>query len=244
MNRGRIFIGTSGWSYDHWREVFYPAGLAASRRLEYYREHFTSAEINNTFYRLPEIDTLRAWRETVGAEFVFSVKASRYITHMKKLKTDDDSLSRFMECIAHLGETLGVILFQLPPHWHVNLERLEQFLGALDHRHRYAFEFRDPSWVNDDVFDVLRAHNAAFCIYELGDYRAPREVTADFVYIRLHGPDSAYRGRYARKALAGWAGAVTSWCREGLDVYLYFDNDEAGYAVENARELAAMLGKT
>lgn len=241
MSNGRFYIGTSGWSYAHWAGPFYPETVSAGQRLAHYQTQLNSTEINNSFYRLPEAETLRRWCQTVGPDFVFSIKASRYITHMKKLKVDDDSLARFMGCVRSLDEHLGVILFQLPPRWHANPERLVRFLNCLEPKYRYAFEFRDESWIGTETFEILREHNAAFCIYELAGYSSPHEVTADFVYIRLHGPAEAYRGSYDQRALSGWAGAISTWTRRGFDVYLYFDNDEAGYAAQNARSLTQML---
>jgi uncharacterized protein YecE (DUF72 family) len=236
-----LFIGTSGWSYDHWSGPFYPQDLAPAHRLDYYARHLASAEINNSFYNLPSEKTLAAWCDTVPEGFIFAAKASRYITHMKKLKDPERGVPRFLERIGLLGERLGPVLFQLPPHWRFNPERLEGFLAALDGRFRYAFELRDPSWLSDRAYELLRRYRAAYCIYELDGFLSPRETTTDFVYIRLHGPDGAYQGCYDTQTLAGWAGAISAWRAQGLRVYCYFDNDEAGYAVRNALELQGML---
>jgi uncharacterized protein YecE (DUF72 family) len=140
-----------------------------------------------------------------------------------------------------LGEHLGPILFQLPPRWRFNAERLDGFLGALSGDFRYAFELRDRSWLNDQVLELLARANAAFCIYELDGFRSPKSVTADFVYVRLHGPDGPYRGDYDTGVLSAWADTISGWRSSGLDVYCYFDNDEAGYAAKNALSLRAML---
>jgi uncharacterized protein YecE (DUF72 family) len=161
---------------------------------------------------------------------------------MKKLSDPTDNVPRFVERIEALGDRLGPILFQLPPRWHRNNERLEQFLDTLGDAHRWAFEFRDHSWIDDSILELLARHNAAFCVYELDGYRSPRPVTADFVYLRLHGPDGAYRGDYDAAALDHWADAIRGWCGNNLDVYCYFDNDEAGYAVQNALALQGRLG--
>jgi uncharacterized protein YecE (DUF72 family) len=235
-------IGTSGWSYDHWQGPFYPDGLPSAQRLAHYAKHLASAEIDNSFYKLPSAETLAHWRDTVPDGFVFAAKASRYITHMKKLNDPEDNVPRFVERMETLGDRLGPILFQLPPRWHRNGGRLGQFLDALDDRHRWVFEFRDHSWIDDKVLRLLERRNAAFCIYELDGYLSPRAVTADFVYIRLHGPDGPYQGDYDAAALDHWAGAITDWCGQGLDVYCYFDNDEAGHAVNNALALTDRLG--
>jgi uncharacterized protein YecE (DUF72 family) len=236
-----LHIGTSGWHYEHWEGPFYPKDIAKSGYLAYYVQHLQTVEINNTFYQLPDTATLRTWRETVPEDFTFAVKASRYITHMKKLKDPQEPVPNFLERIDVLGDTLGPILFQLPPNWYFNGERLEAFLETLPSGYRYTFELRDPDWINDEAYALLEAHNAAFCIYDFHGRQSPKMVTADFVYVRLHGPYEAYRGKYDTETLSGWAGAVSTWLRQGKDVYCYFDNDEAGYAVQNALELQSYL---
>lgn len=239
---GRVHIGTSGWHYPHWKGPFYPGDLPDERLLEEYARHFRTVEINSSFYRLPERETFEAWRDTVPQGFLFAVKASRFITHMKKLKDPEEALPRFLERAELLGEKLGPVLFQLPPRWRLDLDRLRAFLDALPREHRYAFEFRDANWFDPRVYEALARANAAFCVFDLDGRLSPREVTADFAYIRLHGPDGPYRGRYPDETLAGWAGAIAAWRREGKDVYCYFDNDEAGYAPQDALRLQGMLG--
>jgi uncharacterized protein YecE (DUF72 family) len=234
-------VGTSGWHYEHWEGPFYPAEIAREDYLAYYARHLPTVEVNNTFYQLPAVETLQRWRATAPEDFVFAVKASRYITHMKKLKDPEEPVTTFMGRIEALGDRLGPILFQLPPNWSFNRERLAAFLAVLPPGHRYTFELRDPDWLNDEAYALLEAHNAALCIYDFKGRQSPRRVTADFVYVRLHGPHGAYRGSYSDEALAGWAGAFSTWRRQGKDVYCYFDNDEAGYAVQNALTLQAML---
>ncbi len=241
MPHGRIHIGTSGWAYDHWKGPFYPAELAGRHMLDHYTLHFKSVELNNSFYHLPQRKTLQQWRAAVPVGFVFSAKASRYITHMKKLKDPEASIKKFFERITALEETLGPILFQLPPHWRYNRERLERFLASLSREFRYTFEFRDQSWINDESCELLTHFDAAFCIYDLDGYLSPREITTDFVYVRLHGPGGPYRGSYDEQTLSGWAGTISAWARQGLRVYCYFDNDAAGYAPQNALRLQSML---
>ncbi len=236
-----IHVGTSGWHYEHWKGPFYPEDLPEEGWLAYYRDHLHTVEVNNTFYQLPAQETLESWRGTVGEDFVFAVKASRYITHMKKLKDPEEPVETFLSRVEALGPRLGPILFQLPPNWKYNGGRLGSFLQALPDGRRYAFELRDPDWINDEACEILAKHGAAFCIYDFHGRESPRTVTADFIYIRLHGPYGPYRGAYDTSTLAGWAGAITTWEGQGKDVYCYFDNDEAGYAVENALELRAML---
>ncbi|HEY9150987.1 MAG TPA: DUF72 domain-containing protein [Gammaproteobacteria bacterium] len=238
MKPARIHIGTSGWSYAHWKGPFYPADLSDDRQmLEYYTRHFRSVEINNSFYQLPRRETLALWRQSVPDDFIFSAKASRYITHMKKLKDPEASIEKFFERIVELGERLGPVLFQLPPNWHYNHERLERFLDTLSRDFRYAFEFRNAGWINERCEELLARHDIAFCVYEFDGYRSPRKVTTDFVYVRLHGPDGPYQGEYDGPALADWADAITGWTSQGLSVYCYFDNDESGYAAQNALRL-------
>lgn len=238
---GKIHLGTSGWSYPHWKGSFYPEDLPDSKLLGYYCRQFRSVEINSSFYHLPAKHVLERWRDTTPDDFRFAAKASRYITHRKKLKDPEQSVARFFERMPILGDKLGPILFQLPPRWRYNAERLEGLLQILDPACRYAFEFRDPSWINDDCQAILERHRAAFCIYELAGYRSPLQVTADFVYLRLHGPEGAYQGSYDGRTLAAWARRIGDWRKRGLDVYCYFDNDAAGYAVLNARNLQARL---
>lgn len=186
---------------------------------------------------------MQVWYEIVPEYFIFTVKASRYITHMKKLKEPQKSLSVFFDHISVLNDKLGPILFQLPPHWNFNIERLSDFLDMLSDDYRYVFEFRDHSWHNPEVYDLLSKHNTAFCIYELEGFLSLKKITSDFVYVRLHGPDGAYQGNYDIPTLSGWAGAFSAWSSKGREVYCYFDNDEAGYAAQNALKLNEMLHK-
>ncbi len=241
--RSIMHIGTSGWHYDHWRGPFYPVDLAKVNFLRYYQERFHSVEINNSFYQLPKEKTLIAWRENAPEGFIFAVKASRYITHLKKLTEPDQSVKTLFDRIKLLGNKLGPVLFQLPPHFQFNAARLETFLQALPRDYRYALEFRDPSWLNAEACRILSHYQAAFCIYEFAGRRTPHEVTTDFVYIRLHGPGDAYQGSYDNRELTEWARAITAWVNQGKEVFCYFDNDAAGYAAQNALTLKEMLDK-
>lgn len=236
-----VFIGTSGWSYDHWKGNFYPTDLSSAEMLPFYMKYFRTAEINNTFYQLPTEHAVEGWFNTVPEDFVFSVKASRFITHMKKLKDPEATLPPFLERAKLLVPKLGPILFQLPARWHLNLERLSDFLKSLDKKYRYVFEFRAQSWFDDGVYKLLEAHQAAFCIYDLNRVLSPLQVTTDLVYIRLHGPDGPYQGSYDKRALSTWAERISSWQAEGKLVYCYFDNDQNGFAARNALELKALL---
>lgn len=239
---GAALVGTSGWSYRHWRGTFYPERIADRELLAWYAGRLGTVEINNSFYMLPGEAAVRSWRDASPSSFVFAVKASRLLTHMKKLRDPEPALANFLDRMEGLGRKLGPILFQLPPRWRVDPERLAAFLAALPPRRRFAFEFRDPTWFEPRVLELLRRRGCAFCIWELAGVRSPREVTADFVYLRLHGPDGPYAGSYDREALAGWAEAIGVWRDEGRDVYCYFDNDQAGHAANNAVSLREMVG--
>lgn len=236
-----IRVGTSGWHYAHWRGPFYPSGLDSAAWLHHYSEHLDTVEINNSFYRLPERSACAVWARETPKDFLFSVKAWRMLTHMKKLKDCGALIERFFEQTKGLGRKHGPVLFQLPPRWRCNPERLEGFLAALPARRRYAFEFRDPSWHTDDVLDLLAQRNAAFCIFELGELRTPEICTADFAYVRLHGSKGPYRGSYAHATLRRWARRIGAWAADGKDVYLYFDNDENAFAVDNALTLTRLI---
>ena len=234
-----LHIGTSGWVYPHWRGVFYPFGLPESDWLAFYAGQFASVEINRSFYRLPTRENFASWREATPEGFVFAVKASRFITHFKKLKAPEATLPPLLQAIEGLGDKLGPLLFQLPPRWRANPARLRDFLQALPEGVRAAFELRDPSWHTPEVLDLLTEFNAAFCVYDIGGFQSPRVTTADFVYLRLHGPGAPYCGRYGTAALAGWA----EWLRSQpvATTHVYFDNDQAAYAVRDALELKEML---
>ncbi len=232
-----VHIGTSGWHYPHWRGNFYPENLPASRMLEFYTRHFDTVELNNTFYRLPTPAAVARWREGTPPRFCFAAKGSRFLTHMKKLKDAGTGIERFFERADLLGKKLGPVVFQLPPRWTADAERLEEFLGALPRGHRYAFELRDPTWHNPEIYAILRRHRVAFCIFEIAGFFSGIQVTTDFTYVRLHGPGGAYQGSYSDETLDQWAERIREWRRSLRSVYLYFDNDQAGFAVKDALRL-------
>lgn len=240
MQKQKLYIGTSGWHYKHWIGTFYPGDIKESRQFSYYLKDFSSVELNNPFYRLPSKETFTNWRLSVPEGFLFSVKASRYITHMKKLKDPKESVKQFFDHVKMLREKLGPILFQLPPRWKINKERLEEFLKVLPKKYRYVFEFRNTTWYEDEIFELLKKYNCAFCIYELNGHTTPLAVTADFVYIRLHGPGAKYKGSYSKTILKKWKQKCSEWLKQNKDVFIYFDNDQEGYAAFNAKELKAM----
>jgi uncharacterized protein YecE (DUF72 family) len=242
MQKTKIWIGTSGWYYDHWDKVFYPEGTKPDERLELFAENFNTVEVNNTFYRLPRESTVEAWFSKVPNNFVFSIKASQYITHIKRLKDPEESLERFYSILKHLKGKLGPILFQLPPFFKKDTERLKTFVEHLKKGHQHVFEFRHPSWYDEETYAILRKNEVALCITDLKGHLSPEEVTSSFTYIRLHGPTiKAYQGSYGSKELHSWRDRIEHWKKQKIDVYCYFDNDEKSYAVKNAKELIGML---
>jgi len=243
-SRGALVIGTSGWHYRHWRGNFYPDGLPTTRWFAYYRSVFTSVEMNATFYRLPSVPAVQAWKSQAPPGFRYAIKGSRFITHNKKLADPLPSLQRFHDVISHLKETLAVILFQLPPSWGPNLPRLAAFLTAYRRifpTTRMCLEFRNQQWYGAATERLLRDAGIGFCIYQLNGHDSPPLVTADFAYVRLHGSGGRYSGAYDRAALRPWAERIRSWRAQGLDCFCYFDNDIGGDAPRDAtllRELA------
>jgi len=239
-----IWVGTSGWNYNHWRTVFYPRGLPSRDWLRFYAGHFRTAEINYTHYRQPSEKSWDNWRESVPAGFRFAVKAHRHLTHLRRLKDPGDSLRRVIEGAERLGPTLGPILYQLPPGFHrtaENVERLERFLEMLPSRHRHAFEFRHNSWFGAETLDLLRGHRAAFCSFDMPGMDCPLVATARFAYIRFHGTGPRYSGRYTDGMLEDWAARIRSLAARLNDVFIYFNNDIGGHAVDNAQTLASLL---
>jgi uncharacterized protein YecE (DUF72 family) len=239
---GAVRIGCSGWNYDHWREVVYPKGLAARRWLDHYATLFDTVEVNNTFYRLPSVSAVQGWVDQSPDGFVFAVKASRFLTHMKRLTDMGEPVRRFWERIDPLARSpkLGPVLWQLPESFHRDDERLAGALSQLPPG-RHCFEFRHPSWFADEVYELLRRHDAALVIGDdpRRDFQT-REVTADFTYIRFHhgGGD----GNYSHRQLAVWARRIEEW-RDSVDVFAYFNNDWGGFAVENGLWLRERLAE-
>jgi uncharacterized protein YecE (DUF72 family) len=230
----QLRVGTSGYQYDHWKGVFYPAALPKSRWFEHYAAHFDTVEINNTFYRLPEAEVFESWRKKAPKGFCYALKFSRFATHVKRLKDPKEPLSRFLQRARKLKGALGPILVQLPPRWDVRLDRIETFLDAAPHDLRWAMEFRDPRWLRREVYQLLEKHNAALCIHDMIDNH-PRLATADWVYFRFHG--AHYGGNYSARDLSRSAQEIQTHLRRDRDVFAYFNNDAQGYAVQNAIDL-------
>ncbi len=239
----RLWCGACGWNYTDWRGRFYPKELAQSKWLGCYAEHFDTVEINNSFYRLPEKHTFESWRDQTPGDFVFAVKASRYLTHIKKLKDPEEPLDRLLSHSSGLGEKRGPVLYQLPPRWHVDLDRLEHFLKLLPRDVRSAFEFRDDSWQTEEVWSLLERYSAAYCIMDHPDLPLHVRTTSDFSYVRMHYGDESEGGDYTSELIAEWARRVEELLKVG-DVYVYFNNDQTAFAVRNAQALiSAVLGE-
>ena len=232
--RGKLRIGTSGYQYNHWRGVFYPGDIPKKRWFAYYASRFDTVEINNTFYRLPQAQTFEVWREQAPEDFCYALKFSRYGSHLKRLQDPQEPIERFLDRASRLRGFLGPILVQLPPRWRPEPERLAAFLKAAPGNYRWALEFRDPRWLCDEVYAILRSAAAALCIHDLiVDH--PRPLTADWVYLRFHGV--GYGGGYTCQALTAHARQIEQYLANGLDVFVYFNNDVHGYAVQNAADL-------
>ena len=236
----RYYIGTSGWNYDHWSEVFYPASLPSTGWLKFYAQYFDTVEINFSFYRLPERATFEKWRAETPDGFTFAVKASQYLTHQKKLKDPAESLERIISRARGLGDKLGPILYQLPPRWKVNVSRLREFLALLPGDIRHVMEFRDPSWLTDEVFDLLSEHSVGYCIMSAPDLPRIMKATAPFAYVRMHNGGYETEGNYEEPQLEWWSEQVLRFLKD-VDVYVYFNNDYKGFAVRNARRLIELV---
>jgi uncharacterized protein YecE (DUF72 family) len=242
--RSGVWIGTSGWTYDGWRGPFYPDDLPKKDWLRYYATKFPTTEINGSFYRTPSLEAVRGWRAQTPKNFPFAWKASKFITHWKRLTENcENSIALMQTRLRMLGPKLGAVLFQLPPNFSKDRGRLESFLGMLPRRRRYAFEFRHKSWYDDDILDVLRHHDVALCLSDHRDAPSPWEVTARHVYVRGHGPGGHYRGSYPRRTLQRWADAIAAWKRQRREVFVYFDNDQKAAAPKDAQRLIEMLGQ-
>ncbi len=238
-------IGTSGWSYDHWQGILYPPGASSLERLDAYARRFRTVEVNNTFYRWPADEVFTTWRERTPPRFLFSIKASRGLTQFRRLRDPKPWLSRMGGGLRRLGKKRGVLLVQLPPMMGLDFDRLAGFLELVPESQRVAIEFRHPTWHVEPVFELLAEHGAAYCVTSGANLPCVLRATADFVYIRLHGPDpeKLYVGSYSDNDLRWWAARIGEWRDGGHDVFAYFNNDGYGHAVRNAETLRMMLGE-
>ena len=248
---GKLFIGTSGWVYSHWDGIFYPEDLPSKDKLKHFSKFFKTTEINYSFYHLPRPSTYQNWYNQTPADFIFAVKASRFITHIKRLSGVKEAWKQFLENALYLKEKLGPILFQFPPSFRAtseNIKRLEDFLkilrgrtsikgGSTSKNLKYAMEFRHKSWCDKKIYDLLKKYKVAWVIADSPSYPKAEVVTADFIYIRMHGSKLLFSSKYTKKELSSLSQKIKKWLKQNLDVYVYFNNDAYGYAIENAKEL-------
>ena len=244
-NLSGLFIGTSGWSYPHWKEVFYPEYIKPARYLEFYLTRFNCVELNSCFYHIPRETTVEGWMQRTPGSFKFSLKLSRFITHQKRLVDCQEPLKRFFDVFERMRERLGPVLIQIPPGLSCDIPLLADFLSLLEveYKHyRFSIEIRHRSWITDQFFELLAHHGIAFVIADSNnrfpDYEA---VTSDTVYLRLHGPESLYASEYNDSSLHRYAEKIIKWLRTDHEVWVFFNNDFNGYAVKNALMLNELV---
>jgi uncharacterized protein YecE (DUF72 family) len=237
----RIYLGTSGWQYRDWKGTFYPPKLKQTEWLEHYSERFQTVEVNNTFYRLPERKTFEQWAERTPEDFVFVVKASRYLSHIKRLQEPAEPVQRLMERAAGLGKKLGPVLVQLPPNLKKDIDSLDETLGVFGDSVKVALEFRHETWFDGETKDVLAKHGAAFCLADRGSrVITPLWRTAPWIYLRFHEGRASPRPCYGRGALESWVDRLASVAQEGDDIYVYFNNDTRGCAIRDSIQFASL----
>jgi uncharacterized protein YecE (DUF72 family) len=238
-----IRIGTSGWSYDHWTGVLYPAGLPVSKRLARYVDEFDTVELNASFYRWPRDAAFSGWRQRLPDGFTMAVKAHRGLTHFRRLKSPEEWVERFERCWKALGERAEAVLVQLHPAMERDDARLDHFLGLMPRSIPVAMELRHASWNDPAVFSLLERHGAAYVVMSGAGLPCVPRATSDLAYIRMHGPEPAslYTGSYSEDALREWADRLLAWQGEGKRVDVYFNNDLGGHAVRNARRLRELV---
>ena len=238
---GQVRIGCSGWSYPHWRGRFYPEKLPAREHFNFYAQHFDTVELNNSFYRQPPRERFVAWAQQAPPEFLFAVKGSRYVSHIKRMAVEQKSIDMVVEPAEGLSSKLGPILFQFQGNFQLDLARLEGFLQMLPAAHRFTLEFRHESWLIEPVFDRLRARNVALCIPDHPKMPQSLQITSDFTYVRFHVPQHGLG--YGNGALQPWADRIQSWRGAGLDVFVYFNNDVEAEAIKDGQTLKNLLGE-
>jgi len=236
-----IHIGTSGWSYKHWYGPFYPEDLTFGTELEFYTKQFNTVEINSTFYHLPKVTTWQGWTKRTPPNFIFSVKGSRFISHVLKLDNVRDPFSNLISSAKLLGKKLGPILFQFPDYFRADHDRLQKFCHLDRPNIRLALEFRHPSWFTSKTYNLLKDVNVALVIADSPDFPQELKYTADFVYLRLHGSQKFKESKYTQEELKTWASKINRWKNKGQDVFIYFNNDSNTHAVENAKELKELI---
>ncbi len=238
---GKVHIGTSGFSYDHWKRRFCPDDLKSRRWLEYYCKIFDTVELNSTFYHLPAEKIVKSWHDRSPKNLTYAVKASRYITHRLKLANTEESLKLFYSRVRQFKSKLGPVLFQLPPSLKMDLKKLKDFCRLLKKSYRHVIEFRHESWQTNDIVDLLREYNICACFVSMPGIQSTEAVTSNFIYIRFHGSAELYASRYTKRQLSAWARLLDEYRKLNLDIYAYFNNDYNAYAVENAITLKEML---
>jgi uncharacterized protein YecE (DUF72 family) len=241
MVLGCARVGCSGWQYRHWRGDFYPVDLPLTKWFDHYASMFDTVEVNNTFYRLPERATFASWARRAPLAFEFAVKASRFLTHMKKLKDPEQPIDRLFSRMRALGTHLGPVLYQLPPGWKRDAGRFAAFLDALPRDACHVVEFRDTSWYSPDVFRLMERRRVALCLHDMPGSTTERARVGPFVYVRFHGANAKYGGAYSLDRLRGWAEWLDAQRRDGCDVYAYFNNDAGGHAPRDALALRRLL---
>lgn len=237
----KYYVGCSGWHYEHWRGLYYPQDLPRPEWLSFYAGQFDTVELNNSFYRVPSEKAFAAWREGTPEDFVFAVKMSRFVTHVKRLKNLGSAVEDFLARASALGGKLGPVLYQLPPSMKRNDEVLQSFLSSLPARHMHTIEFRHESWIDEAVFGILRRHNVALCVFDMPGVSCPLVATADFAYVRFHGSERLYSSCYSEKELARWARGIARLGQDLKAAYIYFNNDAMAFAVDNAMSLRRLL---
>jgi uncharacterized protein YecE (DUF72 family) len=250
MKTDQLHVGTSGWSYRHWAKGrFYPRGLKQGQWLEFYSQHFDTTEVNSSFYRPPRENLIERWREITADHFRFAIKLWRQITHQKKLVNCREDLKEFFKVTEDLGSKHGPLLIQLPPSLHFDLQVLENFLKDLrktapDNIQRWTVEFRHKSWLCEEAYELLDQYNTAVCLADMPRCPITEPNETNLVYIRRHGPGGSYRERYSQEQIQVDADSIASWLQQDRQVYVYFNNDINGYAIENARELIEAVKKS
>lgn len=237
----KYFVGTSGWHYEHWRGLYYPEGLAKPKWLQFYSKQFNTVELNNSFYHLPTEKAFITWRESAPENFVYAVKVSRFITHIKKLRNIGSALDNFLSRTCLLQDKLGPLLYQLPPNMKRNDVVLESFLSSLPQEYWHVFEFRHESWIDDAVFEILRRYKVGLCVFDMPGFTCPSVATSDFAYIRFHGSGGMYSSCYSNEELSQWAKEIAKLAEGVKAVYIYFNNDAEAFAIKNALTLASYL---
>ena len=240
---GDIRIGCSGWQYKHWREIFYPKGLAQTRWFAFYAEHFDTVEINSSFYHLPKASTFEKWRDQAPPGFCYTIKANRFLTQAKKLLDCEEPMERMMAATRCLGDRLGPMLYQLPPSLQLNLERLESFLRLVPDDVTNVFEFRHKSWYVAETFELLDRYGASFCVHDMAGSTSARVAVGPIAYVRFHGGVGKYWGRYSDELLLSWSDWIIEQARGGRSVWCYFNNDIGGDAIHDAQTLKSMVGQ-